>query len=123
MFWSKASVVWVMRRSFKNMANEQLQAAIASSRDVPAEEPGATQDCSDVINISVFFDGTGNNNADDEEKKKWSNPARLFFAALNRPNPNQNNYPIYISGVGTHFNNDAVKGWEKMWVGVEDSFP
>jgi len=102
------------------MANEQLQAAIASSRDIPTDEPSAKQDCSDVINISVFFDGTGNNKDVDEKDQKWSNPARLWFSAFNRPNPNQNNYPIYISGVGTPFNNTAVKGWEKLEVGVED---
>jgi hypothetical protein len=105
------------------MANEQLQAAMASSRDVPTDEPSAKQDCSDVINISVFFDGTGNNKDVDEKDRKWSNPARLWFSAFNRPNPNQNNYPIYISGVGTPFNNTAVKGWEKKLVNIEDGLP
>ncbi len=62
--------------------------------------------------FSFFFDGTGNNKDADEELKKWSNPARLWrngieFAldeAKKSPSNIQNNYAIYVSGVGTRFN-------------------
>jgi hypothetical protein len=43
------------------MANDQVQAGNAAQRDVTNDKPGPFQDCSDVIHISVFFDGTGNN--------------------------------------------------------------
>ena len=48
------------------MANDQATAANACQRDVGNEEPGPFQDCSYVIHISVFFDGTGNNKKTDE---------------------------------------------------------
>ncbi len=52
-----------------------------TNSDVSNTPPTAKQDCSDVVHISVFFDGTGNNKDADEEKKKWSNPARLWRSA------------------------------------------
>lgn len=35
-------------------AKEPLLAAVACHRDVSTDKPGATQDCSDVVNISIF---------------------------------------------------------------------
>lgn len=43
------------------MANDALTACIAANRDVPASKPGPFQDCTDIVHIAVFFDGTGNN--------------------------------------------------------------
>ena len=50
------------------MSNEKdsLQAAQACNRDVPNSPPTAQQDCRDVVNISLFFDGTGNNEKADD---------------------------------------------------------
>lgn len=92
---------------------EQLQAAQASNRDVPTGEPTAKQDCSDVVNISVFFDGTGNNKDVDEKPKKWSNVARMWRSAVMSSElltGTKTIHPIYISGVGTPFNGTAA-GW------------
>jgi hypothetical protein len=103
------------------MANERVQTILACNRDVPCEPPSSKQDCSDVVNVSVFFDGTGNNKDIDAKNKNWSNPARLWFSAFNYPNPNQNNYPIYISGVGTKFNGNAANWWDEWRIKGEDT--
>ncbi len=80
--------------------------------DISNDEPSCKQDCSDVVNISVFFDGTGNNKKEDEDTKRWSNPARLWRNAqglrekemADKNKQISPNYAIYISGVGTRFN-------------------
>jgi hypothetical protein len=64
------------------MANEQLESALSSNRDVPADPPSSKQDCSDVVNISVFFDGTGNNKDDDEKKKMEQPGADVAFGPI-----------------------------------------
>lgn len=103
------------------MASEKLLGAIASNRDVPECEPGTSQDCRDVVHISVFFDGTGNNRDEDNNEKKWSNVARMFDSALERQDPSKGIYTIYISGVGTPYNGKAVKWLESAGVWVEDN--
>lgn len=55
-------------------------------------------------------------------KKKWSNPARLWLAAFNQPNIYSNNYPFYISGVGTPFNDTATDWIDKTKTSIEDNF-
>ena len=86
-----------------------IKRTVETNSDVSNTPPTSKQDCSDVIHISVFFDGTGNNKDADEEKKKWSNPARLWRSANqyvvdSRINNSTSNYAIYVSGVGTRFN-------------------
>jgi Uncharacterized alpha/beta hydrolase domain (DUF2235) len=79
--------------------NDECLAMMACTRNVPNEKPTHKQDCRDVINISVFFDGTGNNREADTPKKSWSNIARMYESALNiKSNLNHN---IYIEGIGT----------------------
>lgn len=94
------------------MANEELNASRAANRDVPKAPPGPFQDCSDEVRIALFFDGTGNNDEADTDKKKWSNVARIRQSvnAFVRLNGNQTVYPIYLAGVGTKFNGEAT-GW------------
>ena len=58
-----------------------IQRSLQNNSDVSNRPPTVKQDCSDVVHISVFFDGTGNNKDADEEKKKWANPARLWRTA------------------------------------------
>ncbi len=58
------------------MFNE-LQKIKNSNHDIANQSPNAKQDCSDVVNISVFFDGTGNNLENDEKIAKLANPAKL----------------------------------------------
>ncbi len=99
------------------MANDALTAACAAHRDVPSVPPGPFQDCTDVVHLSVFFDGTGNNKDADEAPRRWSNVARLWRSALINSAQVPNTYPIYISGPGTQFNGDAT-GWvdgRRLW--------
>ena len=100
------------------MANCRLDAARAAHRDVPKGAPSPFQDCSDVVHLAFFFDGTGNNRNTDAAKQKWSNIARLFDAA--RDEKESAIYPIYISGVGTQFNG-AASWLETPAVWIEDS--
>jgi Uncharacterized alpha/beta hydrolase domain (DUF2235) len=105
------------------VANDGVCNAGAATRDVSSQPASPLQDCSDVIHISVFFDGTGNNKDSDETPQKWSNPARIWMAAeeFRRANANTNTYPIYISGVGTPFNGKALSAVDGMSIKVEDS--
>ncbi|MDR0775371.1 MAG: DUF2235 domain-containing protein [Azonexus sp.] len=91
-------------------------------RDVDNAPPSAAQDCSDVIHIAVFFDGTGNNKEADHETKKWSNVARIWQSAWQfaRANEKANAYAIYVSGVGTLFNGKALFPGEEKAIDRED---
>lgn len=102
------------------MANDAIKAALAANRDVPENAPGPRQDCSDVIHISVFFDGTGNNKDADEASKKWSNPARMWRAAEMAAPRGEPIYPIYISGVGTLFNGPVNGAKDTTFSWLED---
>lgn len=98
---------------------DKLTAARSSNRDVPEVKPGHKQSCSDVVNISVFFDGTGNNKDVDEPLLSWSNPARLWRATqllVNRTT----DYAIYISGVGTPFNGAATDWTDQKLMVLQD---
>lgn len=101
--------------------DDKLAAATASNRDTPAAAPSAKQNCGDVVNISVFFDGTGNNMKADEKLKKWANPARMWRAAQLLRNADGTCYPIYVSGVGTEFNGKAAAWLDEVDVAIEDT--
>jgi uncharacterized protein (DUF2235 family) len=106
------------------MSLESVRAACSANRDVPDCAPGPDQDCRDVIHLTLFFDGTGNNKDEDKKTKKWSNIANLYEAA-NRAallNKGRTIYPIYISGVGTPFNGTAADWLAKAAAWVEDGF-
>ena len=103
------------------MANDSVRATGAALRDVDNRSPSAQQDCSDVVHISVFFDGTGNNKDVDEAKKKWSNVARIWRSARMFSDANINAYPVYVSGVGTPFNGKPLFGGEEKIIAIEDS--
>lgn len=97
------------------------QATASANRDVSGDKPGPFQDCSDVLHISVFFDGTGNNKDDDDALKKWSNVARIFSSSAFFARSDRNCYPIYLSGVGTPFNGkNGLTVDELKQVSVED---
>nr|WP_315192325.1 DUF2235 domain-containing protein [uncultured Albidiferax sp.] len=105
------------------MANDALQAAMVANRDVPDCKPGPNQDCSDIVHISVFFDGTGNNRDQDIATKKWSNVARMFDSALEMQEPSKGIYTIYISGVGTPYNGKPVRWLSSAGVWIQDGKP
>ncbi|ENX02975.1 hypothetical protein F899_00613 [Acinetobacter sp. CIP 101934] len=95
----------------------QLQKIKNSNQDVSNLHPQSKQDCADVVNISVFFDGTGNNLEADQDKGKLANPAKLWrnaqsyslFEIERTKSPVKLNHPIYVSGVGTPFNGELSK--------------
>ena len=94
-----------------------VQGLCAVNRDVTNKAPDKKQDCSDVVHLAFFFDGTGNNRSADTEQKKWSNVARLFDSA--RDEPAHAIYRTYISGVGTRFN--GKMRWAKSaWTWTQD---
>jgi Uncharacterized alpha/beta hydrolase domain (DUF2235) len=98
------------------------QTTAAANRDVSGDKSGHLQDCSDVVHISVFFDGTGNNKQADEEPKKWSNVARTWESADIFRKNDRSCYAIYISGVGTRFTGkDGLAIGGKVAVTLEDS--
>ncbi len=103
------------------MANDNISACSAALRDVENTPVSAHQDCSDVIHISVFFDGTGNNKDVDEATKKWSNVARIWRAAQQMVKPGSPNYTVYVSGVGTPFNGKPLFGGDEKLIAFEDS--
>ena len=100
-------------------------AACQSTNDaVPKQQPGPAQDCGDVVNINVFFDGTGNNLDADEHDNKWANPARLWKATQLSMDEYSSDYSIYVSGVGTEYNGKDATGWiDKKWKSVQDGLP
>jgi hypothetical protein len=95
-----------------------MQIIAASTRDVPKAPPTEKQDCSDVVHLAFFFDGTGNNRDADAVGQRWSNVARLFDASINAPA--KGIYSYYISGVGTPFNGE-VSWVDKPDVWLEDT--
>jgi hypothetical protein len=62
---------------------------------------GTCIDCKCLLNIGIFFDGTGNNLYEDKPHWKHSNVARLYDAY--RRDENNGYYRHYIPGVGMPF--------------------
>jgi Uncharacterized alpha/beta hydrolase domain (DUF2235) len=89
----------------------------AANRDVSNAQPEAQQDCRECVHIALFFDGTGNNRFADDDEQKWSNVARLFFAA--RDQKDLGIYRIYLAGVGTRYN--GSRNWaERIGSWIQD---
>lgn len=105
------------------MADDAVTGAKAANRDVADEKRGPFQDCRDVVRLTVFFDGTGNNQEFDGTVKgvklnKWSNVGRLYYAM--QQFGNKDIFPIYISGVGTPFNGKAANWIDSAGIWTED---
>jgi hypothetical protein len=100
---------------------DKLAAARSCNRDTPLCIPVAKQNCAETLNISVYFDGTGNNKDIDEPLMRWSNPARIWRAAQLLVDENFPNYAIYVSGVGTPFNGKATNWMDTMAMQLQDS--
>ncbi len=54
-------------------SKEQLQGAVACTRDVPNCKPDPKQDCSDVVNLSAFFVGTEYSKGDFYQRQQSQN--------------------------------------------------
>lgn len=67
---------------------------------------GRTQrfECCYSLHISLFFDGTNNNDSNDTKKGHSSNISKLFHASLQGPKAQKSGYySYYMPGVGTAF--------------------
>jgi hypothetical protein len=102
--------------------NQRLIAARSSNRDTPGAKPSPKQNCADIVNISIFFDGTGNNKDVDEPLMRWSNPARIWRAAQFLIEDGVPNYSIYISGIGTPFNGTASDRTDQKLMSIQDGY-
>lgn len=61
-------------------------------------------DCCQSLHISLFFDGTNNNDHNDTQEKHPSNIAKLFHASIRGPEAKERGYfSFYMPGVGTAF--------------------
>ena len=104
-----------------------LKKTVNSNQDVSNQPPQTKQDCTDVVHLSLYFDGTGNNFEKDQNKEKLANPAKLWhnaqsYAIFERKKNRlriQVSHPIYVSGVGTPFNGELNKV-EKRIATVQD---
>ena len=84
----------------------ELQKIKNSNQEVDNHPLQSKQDCKDVVHISVFFDGTGNNLEKDQDKGKLANPAKLWRNAQSyslyeierTKSPVKLNHPIHIWG-------------------------
>ena len=101
------------------MADDAAVAASATNRDVSDSKPSPLQDCRDVVHLSVFFDGTGNNWEKDTSTKSWSNVGRMYDAALKEAD--KSIYAIYVAGVGTPYNGKATNWLSSAAVWTEDT--
>ena len=81
--------------------------------------------CCHSLHISLFFDGTNNNNDNDTKKNHPSNIAKLFHASLRGKDAEESGYfSYYMPGVGTPFPEvgelDYSEGGLKYATGGED---
>jgi hypothetical protein len=90
------------------VAENAAVACVATNPDVAVSSPSPFQDCRDVVYLSLFFDGTGNNLEKDTESSSWSNVGCMCDATLQ--DDAKSTYAIYIAGVGTRYNGKAT-GW------------
>ena len=75
----------------------------------PAEHPRAmAHKCEFILNIGLFFDGTGNNWYEDAAGQGDSNVARLWRAY--KDNPMEGFFAYYAPGVGTPFKDIGEEG-------------
>lgn len=86
------------------------------------ETGGAVADCQQDLWLTVFFDGTGNNEEIDAPTFEHSNVARLF-RARERDSDSQGRYGIYVPGIGTPFREIGDAGGSLDMIGGRDGEP
>lgn len=110
---------------------EKLQRFRTTITNTIKKKPDACPVCEEVMWVSFFFDGTGQNVALDMPKRKPSNPAKLFLIANGNVHlqadpsgaalsafkdlrssfrKDKGQYAFYFSGVGTPFNENVKSG-------------
>jgi hypothetical protein len=88
------------------MPQRKQQLAEVSEACILARAEGKPAPCAQVLNISLFFDGTNNHNESDSaaNPRNTSNIARLYHASIQDDAARSNGYySYYINGVGTEF--------------------
>ncbi|MBR8430102.1 DUF2235 domain-containing protein [Burkholderia cenocepacia] len=84
-----------------------------------------TRSCQQTLQISLFFDGTNNNDAADNPlrdslSRSHTNVARLFRAALH--DPDSSIFKFYIPGVGTPLPEIGEETYAKMGKAMAEGF-
>jgi hypothetical protein len=90
----------------KVTANYKKQTAEEDSHHQQVNSKGRSQrfECCQCLHVSLFFDGTNNNELNDTKKKHPSNIAKLFHASLRGRKAEERGYSsFYMPGVGTPF--------------------
>ncbi|WP_196304771.1 phospholipase effector Tle1 domain-containing protein, partial [Pseudomonas fluorescens] len=91
-------------RKMTDNYNKQTAEENAFRRTTNARGQRRHSACCYSLHISLFFDGTNNNEDNDTKKEHPSNIAKLFHASLQGPKATQNGYySYYMPGVGTPF--------------------
>jgi hypothetical protein len=93
----------------------ELVRGVASCADGGnASSKSPFRDCSKVVQVGVFFDGTGQNKDHPEEirRRSHSNIARLWTA--HRRDPDKAIYKVYSSGPGTNVDISNPRWWEQL---------
>lgn len=102
--WSPTTPTTADRMSTRS-AVDVLAARLAQQADRPHS---AVADCQQDLWISIFFDGTGNNEKIDAPTYEHSNVARLYRAADESPSIGR--IRIYVPGIGTPFREIGDRG-------------
>lgn len=80
------------------------------------QQRGAPTSCKQILWLSFFFDGTGNNRDADIGLKKHSNITRLF-RTHKRTLDDETVCSVYIPGIGTYFPEIGDEGGSKLGLG------
>ena len=94
------------RETLKVVENYEMQTAEEKRFRQMSNSDGRKQhsDCCHSLHISLFFDGTNNNDDNDSKKNHPSNIAKLFHASLRGEQAERRGYfSYYMPGVGTAF--------------------
>lgn len=82
-------------------------------------DASSPSDCKQVLWLSFFFDGTGNNRDADLGTQKHSNVVRLYRVHKDDDKIN-GRYRFYIPGVGTYFDEIGDRGGTALGLGIGD---
>ena len=89
---------------------------LASAFKNASEKKISPTSCKQILWLSFFFDGTGNNHDADTGMRKHSNVARLF-RAHKKTSPEKGIYSVYIPGIGTYFPEIGDDGGSALGLG------
>ncbi|HEU4621438.1 MAG TPA: DUF2235 domain-containing protein [Burkholderiaceae bacterium] len=85
----------------QDTALSRIKADVLANQNQDKDQP-PSYSCEQVLWLSFFFDGTGNNLDADTGTHEHSNVARMF-RAMPLDNKNVGRYSVYVPGIGTYF--------------------